>query len=135
MLCNGENEPQRLAGRRQPHHGHDAAQKRFLAQDTPRVHRRNQALTEEVAGDFTAAVIFVGKYKTLYDQAGLMVRVDAQHWMKCGIEYVHGVQYAPAVVTSGLLQDYPPPLSPAPALSPHHGQTHGHGAGSLLRRR
>ena len=70
---------------------------------------------EEVAGDFTAAVTFVGKYKTLYDQAGLMVRVDAQHWMKCGIEYVHGVQYASAVVTRDFSDWSTAPLSPAPA--------------------
>ena len=34
------------------------------------------------------------------DQAGLMVRVDAEHWIKTGIEYVHGVQYVSAVVTN-----------------------------------
>lgn len=52
-----------------------------------------------VSGDFSAQVKFSGKYTALYDQAGLMVRVDAETWLKCGVEYVGGVQYASAVVT------------------------------------
>jgi regulation of enolase protein 1 (concanavalin A-like superfamily) len=53
----------------------------------------------EVAGDFVAEVRVVGQYRDLYDQAGLMLRVDERNWLKCGIEYVHGVQQASAVVT------------------------------------
>lgn len=53
----------------------------------------------EVSGDFTASVRICGRYEELYDQAGLMVRVDDRYWMKCGIEFVEGVQYASAVVT------------------------------------
>ena len=52
-----------------------------------------------VSGDFSAQVKFSGKYTALYDQAGLMVRLDAETWLKCGVEYVGGVQYASAVVT------------------------------------
>jgi len=52
-----------------------------------------------VVGDFTATVIVRGAYTTLYDQAGLMVRLDETTWLKCGIEYVDGVQQASAVVT------------------------------------
>src|SRR6476661_1422881 len=52
-----------------------------------------------VAGDFTAEVEVRGGYRDLYDQAGLMVRQDAHTWMKCGIEFVEGVQQASAVVT------------------------------------
>ena len=54
---------------------------------------------ETIHGDFVATVKVVGDYRDLYDQAGMMVRIDAHHWIKCGIEYVHGVQYASAVVT------------------------------------
>lgn len=54
---------------------------------------------EEIAGDFTMTVQVLGEYRTLYDQAGLMVRVDEGNWMKCGIEFVEGVHYASAVVT------------------------------------
>lgn len=53
----------------------------------------------EVSGDFIASVRLCGRYEELYDQAGLMVRADEGHWMKCGIEFVEGVQYASAVVT------------------------------------
>jgi regulation of enolase protein 1 (concanavalin A-like superfamily) len=52
-------------------------------------------------GDFTAEVTFVGHYRELYDQAGLMVRHDARHWMKCGIEYTDGARHFSVVVTNG----------------------------------
>lgn len=54
---------------------------------------------EIINGDFVAEVTIRGQYRDLYDQAGLMVRVDEQHWLKTGIEYVDGVQNLSAVVT------------------------------------
>jgi uncharacterized protein len=54
---------------------------------------------QPVTGDFVAEVKVTGQYTDLYDQAGLMVRQDEQVWMKCGIEYLHGVQQASVVVT------------------------------------
>jgi uncharacterized protein len=54
---------------------------------------------QAVQGDFVAQVRLTGHYRDLYDQGGLMVRVDEMTWIKCGIEYVHGVQHASAVVT------------------------------------
>lgn len=54
---------------------------------------------EEYTGDFRCDVKVIGHYATLYDQAGLMVRVDETTWIKCGIEFVDGVQYISAVVT------------------------------------
>lgn len=51
------------------------------------------------SGDFVAQVRFEGVYHALYDQAGLMVRVDKGTWVKCGIEFVDRVQHASAVVT------------------------------------
>lgn len=56
-------------------------------------------LYRPVSGDFTAAVTFDGNYTGQYDQAGLMLRLDEANWLKCGIEYVDGVQYVSAVVT------------------------------------
>ena len=41
---------------------------------------------QTVAGDFTAEVKVSGGYKDLYDQAGLMLRIDESNWIKCGIE-------------------------------------------------
>ena len=52
-----------------------------------------------VMGDFTVDAKVSGQYNCLYDQAGLMVRVDELCWLKCGIEYVEGVQNISAVVT------------------------------------
>lgn len=52
-----------------------------------------------ITGDFTATVKVTGAYADLYDQAGIMVRASATVWMKCGIEYLDGVQQASAVVT------------------------------------
>ncbi len=54
----------------------------------------------EMQGDFEAEVKVMGAYRDLYDQAGLMLRSDEAHWIKTGIEYVHGVQYVSAVVTN-----------------------------------
>src|SRR4051812_33998117 len=54
---------------------------------------------EEQTGDFEASVHVTGKYRELYHQAGLMVRVDEKNWIKTGIEYVNGVQNVSAVVT------------------------------------
>jgi regulation of enolase protein 1 (concanavalin A-like superfamily) len=53
----------------------------------------------QVTGDFVAEVKISGGYKDLYDQAGLMLRIDETNWLKCGIEYVNDTQHASAVVT------------------------------------
>jgi hypothetical protein len=54
---------------------------------------------QEVRGDFSAEVKVIGQYASLYDQAGLMLRLDEAHWLKCGVEFVEGVQHASVVVT------------------------------------
>jgi uncharacterized protein len=54
---------------------------------------------QEVGGDFTAEVCFAGNYQHLYDQAGLMLRLDERHWVKAGIEFTDGLQHLSAVVT------------------------------------
>jgi regulation of enolase protein 1 (concanavalin A-like superfamily) len=53
----------------------------------------------QVSGDFTAEVKITGCYQSLYDQAGLMIRESENIWLKCGIEFVEGVQNVSAVVT------------------------------------
>lgn len=52
-----------------------------------------------VTGDFTAEVAFRGEYAELYDQAGLLLRVDAVRWIKAGIEFVAGQRMLSVVVT------------------------------------
>ena len=41
-------------------------------------------------GDYTAQVIVSAAYEQLYDQAGLMLVVDEENWLKCGIEFTDG---------------------------------------------
>ena len=56
-------------------------------------------LGRPVTGDFVATVNVAGDYAAQYDQAGLMVRLDPSCWMKCGVEYVDGVQNVSSVFT------------------------------------
>lgn len=69
-----------------------------------------------VTGDFIVEVNVRGAYRDLYDQAGLMVRNDDAHWIKTGIEFVHGVQYVSAVVTNDFSDWSVAPLSNPPAI-------------------
>lgn len=41
-----------------------------------------------------------------FDQAGLAVRLDARHWLKCGIEFVDGEARASVVVTNAGWSDW-----------------------------
>ncbi len=70
-------------------------------QDTFYGFRRDDGhfLGRAVKGDFTASVTFDAAYKTLYDQAGLMMRADANTWLKTGIEYSDDVTNFSVVVT------------------------------------
>jgi uncharacterized protein len=52
-----------------------------------------------VAGDFSVEVTWAAKYRTLYDQAGLMLRLDAERWIKTGIEFVDELMNFSTVVT------------------------------------
>jgi uncharacterized protein len=49
--------------------------------------------------EFTFEARIGGQYAALYDQAGLMVRVDAENWVKCGTEFVDGERHASVVFT------------------------------------
>lgn len=52
-----------------------------------------------VAGDFTAQVRVRGRFAELYDQAGLMVRIDERRWLKAGVEYSDGQPMLSTVLT------------------------------------
>lgn len=52
-----------------------------------------------VSGDFVFAARVDGQYAALYDQAGLMVRIDAQNWVKCGTEFFDNARHASVVFT------------------------------------
>jgi len=53
------------------------------------------------SGDFTFQARIGGEYAGQYDHAGLMVRVDAENWMKCGTEFYDGQRHASVVFTRG----------------------------------
>jgi uncharacterized protein len=73
------------------------------------------AWLEERRGGFVATVKVTGAYVAQYDQAGLMVRLDTEHWLKCGVEFVDGVQQASVVVTRGHSDWSVLPLAGAPS--------------------
>lgn len=50
---------------------------------------------------FTAQLRIRGQYEKLYDQAGIMVRVDARRWVKAGIELSDGRAMLSSVLTDG----------------------------------
>ena len=51
------------------------------------------------SGDFMFQARVNGEYGALYDQAGLMVRLNAENWMKCGTEFFDGRRHASVVFT------------------------------------
>jgi uncharacterized protein len=50
---------------------------------------------------FSAELRVQGDFQALYDQAGIMVRVDAHHWVKAGIEFSDGRTMLGSVLTDG----------------------------------
>jgi regulation of enolase protein 1 (concanavalin A-like superfamily) len=63
------------------------------------VHDDGHLRFARVSGDFTAEVTVSGDYRELYDQAGLMLRLDERHWLKAGVEHVEGRSLLSVVVT------------------------------------
>lgn len=53
----------------------------------------------EVSGGFTAQLRIRARYQALYDQAGIMVRLDAANWIKAGIEMSDGQALLSSVLT------------------------------------
>ena len=60
-----------------------------------------------VNGDFVFEARVDGQYAALYDQAGLMVRIDAQNWVKCGTEFFDNARHASVVFTRESLTGRP----------------------------
>ena len=51
------------------------------------------------SGDFKFTALCNGNFATQYDQNGLMVRIDADNWMRCGTEFIDGKRFASVVFT------------------------------------
>ncbi len=63
------------------------------------VHDTEHALVAPFPTGHAMEVDVVVDFTEQFDQAGLFLRQDAQHWIKCGVEYADGVLQAGAVVT------------------------------------
>jgi len=57
------------------------------------------ACLRPVDGDFTVEATVLGRYEELYDQAGVMLRVDERTWIKTGIEFTDRMMHFSVVVT------------------------------------
>lgn len=70
-------------------------------------------LGRAVDGPFTVQLHVDARFTDLYDQAGLMVRIDDTRWLKAGVEFSDGQPMLSTVLTNGL-SDWT--TMPAPAL-------------------
>ena len=60
----------------------------------------------DAPSDFSATLAFEGQYENLYDQAGIMIRIDENNWIKAGIEYSDDVTKFSTVVTKDGRSDW-----------------------------
>jgi hypothetical protein len=67
-----------------------------------------------VPGEFTAEVEVSADVRHHRDQAGLMVRLDAERWVSCGLTAVHGSAAVGAVVTHAVSDWSLTPLAAPP---------------------
>ena len=65
------------------------------------IHDDGHFLGLPLEGAAALEVTFEADFEGAFDQAGLMLRSDAEHWIKAGVELSDGVLYAGAVVTVG----------------------------------
>ena len=66
---------------------------------------------------FTVELRVQSDFQALYDQAGIMVRIDAQRWVKAGIEFSDGRAMLASVLTDGDRTGQRRPMSTMPATS------------------
>jgi len=69
-------------------------------------HANGHFRSTEVSGDFSFEVSFRANYQRLYDQAGAMLRVDDDNWLKCGVEHADGRRNFSVVVTRDNQSDW-----------------------------
>lgn len=62
-------------------------------------HANGHFLATPVGGDFSFELTFSADYRRLYDQAGAMLWVDANNWLKTGTEFTDGALHFSVVVT------------------------------------
>lgn len=64
------------------------------------VHASEHALLATMQTDTAMEVRFVAAFDAQFDQAGLFLRIDDEHWIKAGVEYADRVPQLGAVVTN-----------------------------------
>jgi len=64
------------------------------------VHDSGHALLRDFPVNSSMEVTFVLDYSGQFDQAGIIVHSDSQHWIKAGVESADGLPQVGAVVTS-----------------------------------
>lgn len=57
---------------------------------------------KNLSGNFSIEVTLTGNYQQLYEQMGIMVKIDEARWIKSGIEFTDGALHLSAVVTNEL---------------------------------
>jgi len=65
------------------------------------VHASEHALLAPFAQNTAVEVEFTAAFSQQFDQAGIFVRIDDEHWVKAGVEYADGQPQLGAVVTDG----------------------------------
>ncbi|HEX2145614.1 MAG TPA: DUF1349 domain-containing protein [Glycomyces sp.] len=65
------------------------------------VHDDAHSLLEDWDRGQAVEVAFIAAFEAQFDQAGLMIRVDDEHWIKAGVEFADGAPQLGAVVTAG----------------------------------
>ena len=64
------------------------------------VHDSGHALLTDFPAHSSMEVTFILDYSGQFDQAGIIVHSDSQHWIKAGVESADGLPQVGAVVTS-----------------------------------
>ena len=65
------------------------------------IHDSEHALLAAFPDDSAVEVEFTAAFSEQFDQAGVFVRFDDEHWVKAGVEYADGACQVGAVVTNG----------------------------------
>jgi regulation of enolase protein 1 (concanavalin A-like superfamily) len=63
------------------------------------VHDDGHGLLVDLPDGSAIEVSFLADFSEQFDQAGVLVRADAEHWVKAGVEYADGSPQVGAVVT------------------------------------
>ena len=80
---------------------HSSPQSDFWREPPDDVRDTGHFLHLQAGEDFTFQARVGGEYAGQYDHAGLMVRINAENWMKCGSEFYDGQRHASVVFTRG----------------------------------